>query len=1232
MRLGSSAQVTSIEHGRERPHGSETRSEAAGTTSPFTVRDGSARDGDGTAPIRGIAARLAANMQESLSVPAATSFRDVPVAALRDARIALNAALAPRRISYTHLVAYAVAQAAAIHPTMISAFRDVDGRPHRLQPGHVNLGLAVDVEGREGRFLVVPVIRDAADLEFAEFLAAYDDLIERARAARLAADDLAGGTITLTNPGTLGTTASVPRLMAGQGSIIATGAVRDVAGGPVMTVTSTYDHRVIQGAESGRFLRTLDELLQGADGFYDSIAESLGVPSAGTAQAGAIIPGPMAAAAPSPAAAAPASPGPETRVSSAAPTPGPAADMAELRDVAGAMALVRSYRQFGHRAAHLDPLGSEPPGDPSLDPETWGLDAEALRRVPASVLRVHVPGGTLGEVLDALRQTYCGTMAFEVEHIASAEERTWLRRAVESAEFRRQPPAGERRRLLERLTAVEAFELFLQRAYLGQKRFSIEGLDVLVPMLDRVIEEAAESGTHAVEIGMAHRGRLNVLAHVVGVPYADILSEFERGHAAAEPDEAPSDETSDVKYHRGATGTHETAAGTVQVSVSPNPSHLEAVDPVVEGRTRAEQTDRTDPEAPRDATLALAVLVHGDAAVAGQGVVAETFNLARLAGYGTGGTVHIVANNQLGFTVDPAAGRSTSYASDVAKGFDVPIVHVNADDPEACLSAVRLAMAYRRTFHGDFLVDLVGYRRRGHNEEDEPAYTQPLLYDRIGAQPTVRARYLAQLAADGVVDEAGGEAALGEAERRLAEIRERLQRPGRRAQRPEKAAEDAVAASEPAAATSTGAAASLVAPDGSGAGDTADATGGRHVPHVDAETLRAVNRQLHAWPEGFSVHPKLLRQLERRRDALAEGGRIAWAHAEQLAFGSLLLDGIPVRLTGQDTERGTFSQRHLVLHDARTGARHTPLRHLDGARASFELYDSPLSEYACLGFEYGYAVQAPDALVLWEAQYGDFANAGEVIIDQFIIAGLAKWGLTSRLTLLLPHGYEGQGPEHSSARLERYLALGAERNIRVANCTTPAQYFHLLRDQALRSAVRPLVLMTPKGLLRLPAATSTLDDLTSGAFQPVLDDPRHAQDRDAVRRVVLCSGRLYYELTAADVAAAGPGSAVVRVELLYPFPAREVRQILRRYRSLETVVWAQEEPRNMGARKFIVPELRTVVPSGIPILEVSRPERSAPAEGYQAAHRATEARIVREALGIGGRTTHPRAEAPQPGN
>ncbi len=1122
------------------------------------------RDGERAVPIQGIAARLVVNMAESLAVPTATSFREIAAARLEAERRRLNDAIAPRRLSYTHLVAFAVAQAAASHPVMASSYREIDGRPHRVDPGSIGLGIAVDAEGRDGsRFLLVPVIRGAADLDFAEFAAAYDDLVERARTGRLTADELAGATITLTNPGTLGTSASVPRLMAGQGTIVATGGIRRVAGEPVMTVGSTYDHRVIQGAESGRFLRTLDELLQGVDGFYDHVATCLGVSDA-TAP----------------------------RVTSAA---GMTA-MPLLVDVASAMALVRSYRHFGHRAARLDPLGSEPPGDPSLDPATWGLTPDALTRIPAAVLRVDVPGETLADVLPELRRTYCGTSAFEVEHLDSHEERTWLRRAIESGTYRAALSAGERRRVMERLTRVEAFERFLQRAYLGQKRFSIEGLDVLVPMLEELIELAATTGTASLEIGMAHRGRLNVLAHVVGVSYADILGEFERGHPAAEEEPAAEGETSDVKYHRGASGTYHAAAGDVRVAVSPNPSHLEAVDPVVEGRARAEQTDRSRPDAPRDLSCALPVLIHGDAAIAGQGVVAETFNLARLRGYTTGGTIHLVANNQLGFTVDPRDGRSTDYASDIAKGFDVPIVHVNGDDPEACLAAIRLALAYRERFHGDFLIDVVGYRRHGHNEEDEPAYTQPRMYERIAIQPTVRELYMRRLASEGIVDEAAAGEEFEAVGRELAGLQDALSR-GPETPRPD----------------------TTEAPGRGNGGEGSAARIG-----VPFDELRALNEQLLRWPAGFTVHPKLLRQLDRRHAALADDGRIAWAHAEALAFASLLLEGVPIRLTGQDTERGTFSQRHLVLHDADTGERFTPIQHLEGAAAAFELHDSPLSEYACLGFEYGYAAQAPDALVIWEAQYGDFANAAEVIVDQFIIAGLAKWGLTSRLTMLLPHGYEGQGPEHSSARLERYLALGADGNIRVANCTTPAQYFHLLRDQALRPVPRPLVLMTPKGLLRLPAATSGPAELATGTFLPVIDDERHAADRSGVRRLVLCSGRLYHELTSPEAAAASPDTAVVRVELLYPFPAGELREVLRRYGALEEIVWAQEEPWNMGARKFVLPELREVVPAKIPIVDVSRPERSSPAEGYHAAHRAEQARIVREALGSGAAPTDRR--------
>ncbi len=928
-----------------------------------------------------------------------------------------------------------------------------------------------------------------------------------------------------------------------------------------MTITSTYDHRVIQGAESGRFLQRIEGLLQGEDGFYERVMESLGLTGSGKRETGDVV-----AMEPS---------FPVSRVTSPD----------DLRSVAAAMALVKAVRHFGHMAARLDPLGSDPPGDPALDPGPLGLTLENMARIPADILRVYVPGATLADAYPELLRTYCGTISYEVEHIGSHEERLWLRHVIEAGEHRAPLTPDEQRQLLARLTAVETLERFLHRTYLGQKRFSIEGLDVLVPMLDLTIELAGAEGARRVVLGMAHRGRLNVLAHVVGLPYETIFAEFEGGRHVEET-LTPEGGTGDVKYHHGADGVRQTAAGRpVNVTLAANPSHLEAVNPVVVGRARASQTNRRGKEALPDTTVALPVLIHGDASFAAQGVVAETFNLARLKGYTTGGTIHLIANNQLGFTTDPKEGRSTDYASDLAKGFDVPIVHVNADDPEACLAAVRLAMTYRDKFHGDVVIDVVGYRRWGHNEGDEPAYTQPLMYERIRETPPVRQRYAERLVAAGVVDPAQVEAEPQQFYQRLSDVQQSLKAhlsEETKGEEPERMSGGQQQLSEP---------------------DT------RTAPAL----LSSLNQQLLAVPEGFSVNPKLQKQLERRREALTQG-EIDWAHAEALAFASLLHEGIAIRLTGQDTERGTFSQRHLVLHDTRTGQRYAPIQNVAGARAPFELYNSPLSEFACLGFEYGYAVAAPDALVLWEAQYGDFTNAAEVIIDQFLIAGLAKWGQTSRLTLLLPHGYEGQGPEHSSARIERFLALGADGNIRIANCSTPAQYFHLLRRQARHPEMRPLVLFTPKSLLRLHQAASKLEDLATGGFQPVLDDAAAADRRDAVRRLVLCSGKVYYDLILAPARAQASAVAIGRVELLYPFPEAELADLVRRYANLKEIVWVQEEPRNMGPQKFMLPQLRDLVPPTIVLRHIARPERSSPAEGYPAAHQFEQARIVREAF------------------
>jgi 2-oxoglutarate dehydrogenase E1 component len=876
-------------------------------------------------------------------------------------------------------------------------------------------------------------------------------------------------------------------------------------------------------------------------------------------------------------------------VEAPAPQPEPAVVVDEelIGGVAAAMALVKAFRMHGHLAAHLDPLGSEPAGDPALEPERLipPLTPELQARIRASTLRLHVEGATLAEALPRLRATYTGTLAYEIEHISDHEERFWLRQVIESGRYRQPLSAEERVNLLGRLSEVEGMERYLNRSFLGQKQFSIEGLDVLVPMLDEAIDIAADGGAHEVVIGMAHRGRLNVLAHVVGRPYDVILREFEGERTLDAVVSSGEGGTGDVKYHLGAEGTRTTAAGDITVTLASNPSHLEAVDPVVEGRARAEQTDRSTREGYHDPNVALPVLIHGDASFAGQGEVAETLNLQGLTGYSTGGTLHLIANNQVGFTTDPEDGRSTRYSSDLAKGFDIPIIHVNADDPEAAIDAVRLALAYRSRFGHDVVVDLVGYRRHGHNEQDEAAYTQPLLAAAIATHPTVRELFAEQLVGEGVVSQA-------QADELMAAVHARL-----------KVAHEALR--ESFGAPPSG----LQASEGRIPAGTRAAI----VTAVAADRLRALNEELLRLPEWFAPHPKLMGQLERRRATLDEGG-IDWGQAEALAFASLLVEGIPIRITGQDTERGTFSHRHVVLHDVNTGGTFTPMQHLDEATASFEIHNSPLSEYACVGFEYGYSEAAPEVLVLWEAQFGDFVNGAQIIIDQFISAGLSKWGETSRLTLLLPHGYEGNGPEHSSARLERFLQLAAQENIRIANCTTSAQYFHLLRRQALDASARPLVVMTPKGLLRLKQAASTLEDLSEGEFHPLLDDT--GVDRERVTRLVLCSGKIYYDIVGHEDRAAADRIAVARLEQLYPFPIEQAAQLLRGYPNLREVVWAQEEPQNMGPWRAIRHRLEEAKPSGVPLLYVGRQWRASPSEGYPTAHAREQDRIIRATLAL----------------
>ncbi|MBR9988794.1 MAG: 2-oxoglutarate dehydrogenase E1 component [Gemmatimonadetes bacterium] len=854
------------------------------------------------------------------------------------------------------------------------------------------------------------------------------------------------------------------------------------------------------------------------------------------------------------------------------PEGGTEPNLLQLRAARAAGELVDAYRLHGHRAAHLDPLGTPPPGHPMLEPEFHGITLDGLSTVPSALID-DLPGDTMTEVLTWLKDTYTGPIGYEYEHLEDPKQREWLREQIESNAHRQPLSADEKKRLLGRLTEVEALEQFVHRAYLGAKRFSIEGTDMMVPMLDLAIERAAVAGAREVAIGMAHRGRLNVLAHVLGMPYSALIAKFEGIHAQTAG-------TGDVKYHLGAEGTYATRTGEpLTVMLAPNPSHLEFVHAVIEGVTRAKQSDRSTATLTQDENLVVPVIIHGDAAFSGQGVVPETLNLSRLRGYRTGGTLHIIANNQVGFTTNPSEARSTDYASDVARGFDIPVFHVNADDPEACLAVIRLAMMFREQFHDDAVIDLIGYRRFGHNESDEPAYTQPVLYRRIAEHPTVRRIWGERLAIEGVT---GG----GELDAIWQQAYDHLVAEQAKVKNGE---ESHVEHHEP---------------------EEESASALQLDTHVDADLLVDLDRQLHTWPDGFKVHPKLARQLDRRSKVFGDDGNVDWAHAEVLAFATLLADGIPIRLTGQDTERGTFSQRHLVLHDAETDARHTPVASLKQARAPFEVHNSPLSELAVVGFEYGFSVVAPRALVLWEAQFGDFVNGAQVIIDQFMTAGRAKWQQESRMVMLLPHGHEGQGPEHSSARPERFLQLAAEKNIRVANCTTPAQYFHLLRRQALYQERRPLIVMTPKSLLRHPRATSSVAELSEGRFQRVISDDTVAPEK--TRRVVLCTGKIYYDLLAAREAAGTDDVAIVRMELLYPFPAIDLAGVLEPYGEDVECVWAQEEPQNMGAWFYVEPCFREH--TGRDLAYIGRPRRASPAEGYADVHEKEQKRVTGEAV------------------
>jgi 2-oxoglutarate dehydrogenase E1 component len=1133
-------------------------------------------------------------MDESRSIPTATSFRTLAVDALDAKRKTLNGILKEQgmKISFTHLIAWAIVKAGQEWPAMGRSFEERDGKPHLIEPAGINLGIAVDVERKGQRSLMVPCIKGADTLDFKGFHSYYEDLITKTRENKLTADDFQGTNISLTNPGGLGTIASVPRLMTGQGTIVACGSlaypvewahtppekVKALGVSKVMTMTSTYDHRIIQGAESGSFLRRIEELLQGGDGFYESVAADFG-----------LDPAIVTTVHPASASAAPL----EAGVGAGAPAPAVGAEPGTelLQAVQAGTSLLKAYRTHGHLAANLDPLGSEPKGDPAIQPENLNLTPELMAQVPAEILRIGVEGETLLEVLPRMREAYCGTMGYQIEHLSSHQQRMWLREMIETGWHRKPLDTEEKRALLDQLIAIFGFERYLEKAYLGQKMFSIEGLDAVVPMLSELFEMAHTEGAQEVVIGMAHRGRLSVLAHNVGRAAQSIMAEFE-GAKAIEAVKAvaaiPTGGTGDVKYHYGHTGTFRTRDGEeIRVRLYPNPSHLEFVDPVVTGAARAAQTTVESSRLEHDPAAAVPVLLHGDAAFPGQGVVAETFNLQALPGYSTGGTIHLIQNNQIGFTTEPFEGRSTPYAADMAKGFNVPIVHVNADDPEACISAVRLAMAYREHWGRDVVIDLIGYRRYGHNETDEPAYTQPLMAAEIKQHTPVSQLYAEALVSDGVVGadevEAKKEARQQELKTVHDDLRQKIE---------------------------TG---DFEDPTATGTGELDRTRSPKVETAVTEDVLRELNEALIRVPASFTIHRKLRKPLDKRRQALEEGG-IEFGHAEGLALASLLIEGVHLRLTGQDTERGTFSHRHLVLHDEKTGLRYVPIQNLPDAAAPFELHNSPLSEAACLGFEYGYSAASPNSLVLWEAQFGDFGNSAQVIIDSFITSAEAKWGQMTRLTLLLPHGYEGAGPEHSSARIERFIQLAAEGNIRIANPTTAAQYFHLLRRQAHIAKARPLVVMTPKGLLRLPRAASTREELTGGVFQFVIDDASAETRKDRVERLVLCSGKIYYDIEATPKREEAESVAVARVELLYPFAKAELKRLISTYPSLKEIVWAQEEPRNMGAWSVMQRRMPELLPDGVELGYVGRPPRASPGEGYAVAHTREQERIVLTAL------------------
>ncbi|MDX1419209.1 MAG: multifunctional oxoglutarate decarboxylase/oxoglutarate dehydrogenase thiamine pyrophosphate-binding subunit/dihydrolipoyllysine-residue succinyltransferase subunit [Rubricoccaceae bacterium] len=1148
-------------------------------------------EGAETTPLRGVPAKVVENMEASLSIPTATSVREVPVKLLAENRRLINRrqqATGGVKVSFTHLVAYAIVKALGRYPSMNATFRyDEDGKPERIDPDGTTLGLAIDIEKGGKRQLLVPNVKKAQGMSFAEFLGAYNDIVRRALGGTLEIEDFRGTTATLTNPGMIGTAMSVPRLMPGQGVIVGVGAIGyppEYAGmardqlsrlglSEVMTVTSTYDHRVIQGAESGEFLAHIAALLTGEHGFYEEVFQSLGLH---------IPPLKMVA---------------DTTPSLGRRGTGSGDRLGQAEKQARVLQLIRAYRVRGHLLADTNPLGFEPRLHTELDPATYGLTVWDLDRRfltgglgPAGGRLAGKEQLPLRDILDILWDTYTGHIGVEFMHISDPQEKRWLVERIEPQQFREPIAVSRKKRLFEKLNAAEALEQFIHTKYIGHKRFSLEGAETVIPILDAVLSDAADQEAEEVVIGMAHRGRLNVLTNVLGKPYQRVFNEFE---GVIDPEAVHG--SGDVKYHLGQTGTHTAPSGAeVRLTLAANPSHLEAVNPVVEGMVRAKQQqlaerhpDMAEQEL-RDRILP--VLLHGDAAFAGQGVVAETLNLSQLEGYRTGGTIHVVINNQIGFTTLPMHARSSAYATDVARMIQAPIFHVNGDDPEAALRVARLALDYRQVFNKDVVIDLICYRKYGHNEGDEPSYTQPLMYDHIESHRSVRKLYLEHLLRR-------GELTPDDAEALLDDFRAQLDRAFEETKELAEQQRDAGAETRPVPAAPL-----------------------KEVEtKASREALQQVTRALVDLPESLQVHKKLGRLIGKREEQF-ENGQIDWAFAEALAFGTLLLEGTPVRLSGQDSGRGTFSQRHAILYDQEDAHRYIPLNHVADGQARFQVYDSLLSEYAALGFEYGYSVAEPDALVLWEAQFGDFGNGAQIMIDQFIAAAEAKWAQSCRLVMLLPHGYEGQGPEHSSARLERFLQLCAEDNLVVANYTSPANYFHALRRQIKREVRKPLVVMTPKSLLRHPQAVATVEELAEGRYRPFI--PSDVDGADAAR-LVLCTGKVYYDALKAREALDAPASVgLARIEQLYPFPEEAVRAELERFSGAE-VVWLQEEPANMGAWTFLRPRLDSLLldlhgDCERRVRYAGRTAAASPATGSAAVHTAEQERILRTAFGLEG--------------